>query len=86
MEHVKYTVTAKTRSGCLYEADSAQQLAILGTQLAQSYCYYWTVDSWPAWGHPQIIVTTGLWTVGQPETILSLLLLLDVNGWQACLL
>ena len=48
MEHVKYTVTAKTRSACLYQADSAQQLAILGTQLAQPYCYYWTVDGWPA--------------------------------------
>ena len=32
MEHVKYTVTTKTRSACLYEADSAQQLAILGPQ------------------------------------------------------
>jgi hypothetical protein len=32
----------------MYEADSAQQLAILGPQLAQPYCYYWTVNSWPA--------------------------------------
>ena len=76
-EHVKYTVTANTRSACLYEADSAQQLAILEPQLAQPYCYYWTVNSWPAWDYPQIIVTTELWTVGQPETILSLFLPLN---------
>jgi len=77
VEHVKYTVTAKTRSTCLFVADSAQELAILGPKWAQPYCYYWAVKSWPAWDHPQIFVTTGLWTVGQPETILSLLLLFD---------
>jgi hypothetical protein len=52
-----------------------EQLASL--RPSSNYCYYWTVSSWLARDHHQIIVTTGLWTVGQPETILSLLLLLD---------